>query len=482
MPQMSGKGAAIESQGMLMEKSSSSGVANSRTVGISAQVRMALLASLLLVWPMPHSIALRNLLLGLLFLGAALAADWTRLRWFVLNPMRTPNMFCAAFTAWILLVAVFVSPHPWWSLGEIKGQWIMALLTMLTGLAISFPRRPANASKVVIVVVAMFALEVLAVDGQGIWLTIQHGAWPHWARLGGLTAGPGKANYETNFLLSALVAEVTLRMEGRRALDIAPWALGVLLALAALSVDLEAMRNELFDLGVFLGFVAWVGYKVNRGRVSRGVMTGLILGLLLVVGLGVLDLAADPRWRTLWATVPIALNTSGHLYWLNQTRFSIPHLPGGQVVSQSNYLRIAWMKEGLEAIIREPWGVGYGRSAFAHAIKARFGAISRVNGPNDSLLDIAVGSGVIGVTLWLGWFFSLGRMMVARINSAADSDALAARFLLLIVLAFGVRMAVDSDMQNYTLEQFSFMIGLLAPLATSKSKAQAPCPQLGVSN
>jgi hypothetical protein len=478
MPLIFGKGVATESQGMFMEKLSNRVADNSRVVGTSSQARLVLLAGLLLVWPIPHSIALRNLLLGLLFLGATLAADWTRLRWFVSKPMRVPNLFCAAFTAWILLVAVFISPNPWWSLGEIKGQWIMALLTMLTGLAISLPRNHANTSKVMIVVIAMFALEVLAVDGQGIWLAIQRGTWPHWARLGGLTAGPGKANYETNFFLSALVAEVTLRMEGRRTFNVPSWALGILLAFAALSVDFEAMRNELFDLGVFLGFVAWIGYKISKGRVSREGKAALIFGFLLVVGLGVLDLAADPRWKTLWATVPIALNTSGHLYWLNQTRFPIPRLPSGQAVSQSNYLRIAWMKEGLEAIVRDPWGVGYGRSAFAHAIRAMFGAISRVNGPNDSLLDIAVGSGVIGVTLWLGWLFSLGRMMAARINGAMDSGVFAARFLLLIVLSFGVRMAVDSDMQNYTLEQFCFMVGLLAPLAVSESGARVPCPQL----
>lgn len=450
---------------MFMERRSNCVSTNSSAIGGSSRTRLVLLASLLLVWPVPHSIALRNLLLGVLFLSASFAADWASVRWFVLKPMRTPTILCAAFTVWVLLVAVFISPRPWWSLGEIKGQWIMALLTMLTGLAISLPRNPADTLKVMAVVITMFALEVAAVDGQGAWLTIQHGAWPHWARLGGLTAGPGKANYETNFLLSALVAEVTLRMEGRRTFNIPFRVLGILLALAALSIDLEAMRNELFDLAVFLGFVAWIGYKINRGRVSRGGMAGLILGFLLVIGLGILDLAADPRWKTLWATVPIALNTSGHLYWLNMTRFPIPRLPSGQTVSQSNYLRIAWIKEGLEAIARNPWGVGYGRSAFAHAIKAKFGAISRVNGPNDSLLDIAVGSGVVGVSLWLGWFFSLGRMMVGHINGSADSGAFAARFLLLIVLSFGVRMAVDSDMQNYTLEQFCFTIGLLAPLA-----------------
>ena len=453
---------------MFMGKESNFVSTNSSAIGANGRTRLVLLAGLLLVWPVPHSIALRNLILGVLFLGALFAADWARVGWFILRPMRTPNMFCAAFTVWILLVAAFISPHPWWSLGEIEGQWIMALLTMLTGLAISLSRNPADMLGVMVVVVAMFVLEVLAVDGQGVWLAIQNGVWPHWARLGGLTAGPGKASYETNFLLSALVAEVTLRMEGRRTFPVPSWALGILLALAALSVDLEAMRNELFDLAVFLGFAAWIGYKVNRDRVSRGGMAGLILGFLLVIGLGILDLAADPRWKTLWATVPIALNTSGHLYWLNMARFPIPHLPNGQVVSQSNYLRIAWIKEGLEAIVRNPWGVGYGRSAFAHAIKAKFGAISRVNGPNDSLLDIAVGTGVIGVTLWLGWFFSLGRMMAARINDAADSSAFAARFLFLVVLSFGVRMAVDSDMQNYTLEQFCFMIGLLAPLAAGK--------------
>jgi hypothetical protein len=44
-------------------------------------------------------------------------------------------------------------------------------------------------------------------------------------------------------------------------------------------------------------------------------------------------------------------------------------LADGSPVSGSNYERIAWAKEALLQIAREPIGVGYNRSAFGVALK-----------------------------------------------------------------------------------------------------------------
>ena len=61
----------------------------------------------------------------------------------------------------------------------------------------------------------------------------------------------------------------------------------------------------------------------------------------------------------------------------------------------------------------------------------------------------------------MGWFFSLGKFAVRYFSGPT---AFYARFLLLVVSAFGVRMAMDNVMQNYTLEQVLYFVGLLGLL------------------
>ena len=401
-----------------------------------------------------------GILLIVLVGGTSWRAGWR----LVQGPARPFVMLYSLFTAWILFVAFFISPFPHWSLSEIQGQWFMGTGAMLLGGLTAFQENKEVPYWAMGGVLLALIMQVVAVDIQGLWTVGSSGSWLKMARLGGFTAGPGKMSYLTNFLLCAVVARWSLSIEGRGNRG-ESWALATLLVLCGLSIYFESMRNEIFDLVVFAMFIGAIIYKAQSVRAPRRALlavAGIFLFFSIAVGV---DLAVDPRWASLWATVPVALNTAHHLAWLNAQRFSLPHLPNGQVVSASNYLRIAWIKEGIKEVLAHPLGVGYGRAAFGHALQLRFGSLSNDIGLNDSLLTIAIGAGIPGAALWLGMFVSVGWFSVSRLSGA---HAFEARFLFLVVLAFGVRMAVDNDMQNYTLEQFLYFLGLLIPLASVK--------------
>lgn len=433
-----------------------------RTLSVRAWFVVAEMGGLAIVWPLPHTIALRNALMVVLFATLFSRTSWKvagKLAW---GPLRGVSVFYISFTLWILVGAIFVSPFQQWSLSEVRGQWLAGFAALLIGVAAALQKDPRLASAIVAVFLSILVVQVAAVDIQGLWVLAHSGAWSHMARVGGLTAGPGKASYLTNFLLSSLVAELSLRMEGRRSQAWSSWRLGALLFLCFVSIYVESMRNEIFDIGVFTGFVGVVGYRTQHGLAARRTLWLLAGSVTVVAVMAGLDLALDPRWQTLWATIPVALDTSRHLAWLNAQRYPLPHLPNGQVVNASNYLRVAWIKEGLKCVIEHPLGVGYGRSAFGHALRLRFGHAATTMGLNNSLLTVAIGTGIPGTLLWLGWFWSMARFSLSRITAA---HAFAARFSLLIVLAFGIRMCLDNVMQNYTLEEFMLFIGLLFPLS-----------------
>ena len=429
-----------------------------------------LIFSLAVVWPIPHTIALRNFLMGGLLITLWGGTNWEAAGQFARGAARASLFWFLLFTAWILVVAFFVSPFPKWSLSEIEGQWFMGAGALLIGALVALQKDSTISSLAIKGALAALVIQAMAVDAQGLWVVGSSDSWLHMARLGGVTAGPGKMSYLTNFLLSALVAEWSLVRETPDEGGARLWWVRVGLILCGLSIYFEAMRNEIFDISVFVLFVGVVLYRAQAVRAPRR-------AALAVAGMGFIfaavastDIILDPRWRSLWATIPIALDTSHHLAWLNAQRFPLPHLPDGQVVSASNYLRIAWIKEGIKEVFAHPLGVGYGRAAFEHALRLKFGSLSTDIGLNNSLLTIAIGTGVPGAAIWLCWLGSVVRFSAARLSG---SGAFAARFLFLIVMAFAVRMAVDNDMQNYTLEQVLFFIGLLMPLAASGENGYA---------
>ena len=92
-----------------------------------------LLSALFFIWPIPHTIAVRSLLLAanlILLLYLARSAEWEV--WHIAPPHLI--LLYAGFTAWLLIGAVFVSKETAWSLGEIAGQWGTASVALLIGL------------------------------------------------------------------------------------------------------------------------------------------------------------------------------------------------------------------------------------------------------------------------------------------------------------------------------------------------------------
>ena len=428
----------------------------------SSWAALTLFAVLFFIWPIAHTIALRNVLLFILVLW--LGVQWNRERGRqILFAWRPVAWGLALFTAWLFVELLFT---PFWreALSAIQGQWLSALLSGFLGVAILAWRRDLPPRAVLLVFFGTLVVQAVAVDAQGLLWMIHHGQLPHGLvgrRWKGLTAGPDKSNYLTNMGLDLLVAELSLRLEGDRFLPMNRAAMGIIFALLLLSSYLEAMRNGLIDLVILAGFlVARFAYR-HRAQFTmrrRLVVAGIVLVVLALVGL---DLAFDHRWDSLYATIPVAWNTAAHRQaWLNPGHAPLPLLPNGQAVAQSNYLRIAWIKEGFKSLFDFPLGLGYSRSAFGKAILLRMGpGAGTATSTNNGFLNLALGVGFPGVILWYLWYGLAIRGAMARIGRPS---AYWSRALLLVLLDTGTRMLVDANMQDYMLEQFLFLCALLA--------------------
>lgn len=433
-----------------------------RTSGLAA------LFALMFVWPIPHTIALRNLLLFLSLLIFAWSAYLERPATEWVRPVRLPVTLYLVLTVWLVLEALLVSNETAWSLSEIGGQWFKGASALAIGglaaLAVREKGIITHRSLMLVVFGALFA-HVAYVVGADIAGWFGTGALAR--RVQGLTEGPDKMNYLTNMLLAILTAEAFFRRAFRRRLLPLPgWLLLAAIGLTGFSSYVEGMRNGMVAALFLFASTGSLYWFERRKKAKRGILlAGLAVFTLACGAFGYLGYKADPRWQTLGESVDLALDTQQHKAWLDMRKYPLPKLASGQEVEPSAYLRAAWMKEGVILALEHPLGLGFGRNAFGHGIKEKYGEGGGHS--HSGLLDMAIGAGIPGAFLWAAFLLSLIYLAASTYFRRKNPYAM---ILFFLVTGYFSRMLVDSVVRDHMLEQFMFLVGLFALLMLKEGR------------
>lgn len=430
-------------------------------------------ASLLFVYSIPHTISLRYLLL----LGAMVVFGYLAVKrrdLITLSRLTLPAVLFAALSLWIVIGAIFISDDPARSLSETRGQWLMVLLSLITGVAAGIAVEPDRSARqqLLAAVIIVLLIHILIVDAQSLWTAISSHTFK--TRAQGLTEGPDKASFLTNMLLAFLLGELFLRVTGKpRAFGISNGVFTAILVLTLLSLYAEGRRNAVLALFVMgIGFITlyWAGTRGDRRRWWY-IAAASCLFVVLVASL--FQATASKRgitWDRTLATVPVALDTEGHRNWLNVRQYGLPMLADGKKVEESTYLRVAWLKEGLLLVAEHPLGIGFDRNAFGRGLQMKYG--EGKGHSHSGLLDLAISTGIPGVLMWIAFLVSLARLGLRRF---LDTGNYAGLTLFFVVLDFSTRLLLDSVTKDHMLQQFMLVTGLLAVQATGapRSKQQA---------
>ena len=431
-------------------------------------VGLALVAALFFIWPIPRTTSLRDLLLVVcLGLFAYLAYRNSRrvpIHWQLL---RVPFGLYLVLSVWIVFVAIAISEETAWSLNEIRSQWLKATIALVAGgLLGAAIRNDDNTLRLILTIMGIaLLLHVFYVAYQAL------SVWPQQkimaASAAGLTGGPDKSSYLTNMLLYLLLAEIFIRsVFHRRFLPVGDIPLAAFTVVALFTMYAEAVRNGVAELIVVLGLTVILVMR-ESDRVHRLVVTGIAsVFLVIILVLGFLSMHKDERWQTFIETVPIALDIEKNKAWINET-LPQPRLADGQAVDWSNYMRLARMKAGANLTLENPWGVGFGRNAFGHAVMKKYGESSAHS--HSGLIDLAVGTGIPGTLLWIGFLASLATLAWRSFRRTRDYCALA---LLLLVTGYSTRMVLDSIIRDHMLQMFLFLAAFLAVIAAGQLARQ----------
>lgn len=419
-------------------------------------------ALFLFVLPVPGTIALRSSLLLLLLASFFLFRDQ-----FQINT-RITRRHVTHLLAWLALIslgllvqAVLVSDETRWALKEISSQWLPAVLTAIVGLGAVATAGGSGMSRqkllggLVLVLLAQTVFSMLATMPE----FLAKGAFPQAKTT--FTAGKLEISYWNNLVLAFLAVDGLSRWRYRRSITALPSAVIVSgIGIVFLSNLAFGARNGMIGSLILLSSLALLVLWHERQQLGVARTIAFVGGAVALIGaLGWASYQLDPRWRTFEETAQLAWQGEENNVWLHPDGAVMPNLKSGQPVEASAYFRIAWIRAGLDLIADHPWGVGYGRNAFGHALRKT--TETRLGHAHSGLIDWTIGVGVPGLLLWLGFLSWLIWLGLRRYFIGRDPAGLILTF---VVGGFFGRMLLDSINRDHMLMVFFLILAILVAL------------------
>lgn len=453
------------------------------------RLAFGLCLALLFVWSLPGTIALR-----LLLLVAAVAlltvTTWRRAGAGFETGVRAaaqPLTLIATLTLWLLLQAVFVSAETGWALGELRGQWLPALLALALGVLLA---GRADARHLVTGITLVFAAQAAIAVGQALWHWYSHREL--FTQLVQLTGGKLEMSFVLNILLAILTVDLFCRASRRPALLRMPLAaVAALLLLALTSSLLAGARNGIIGI-VFLSLsaISLLIFDQHHRLGPRRTVAAAAAIILGITALGIASYRTDPRWQSFVETVPLAWDIDqsdawmdGDLYgrpmlsecrhlehgaWRCYRAECRPTLPECRYVEASAYLRIAFIRAGLRLIDEHPLGYGYGRNAFVHALRQHYPS-AQLGHAHSGWIDLGLSGGIPALILWAAFLGSLMWRGWRTFFDKANSHGL---LLFFLATGYAGRMMLDSVNKDHMLQMFMFLAGLLLILTAPQPEGE----------
>lgn len=417
-----------------------------------------------------HSVAIRNTCLGLLLVFGTVTT---------INPLyqEKPSLPTFTFTlkvyvilsAWLLICVFVISENPKQAFSEFRGEWVTASLGLIAAHSLGKIAAEKNNNR-------LFSKEqILVATVAGLALP---GVWKIATALHEIDSGKelilGDAPYLSRASLSfavdmlhaIILSDISSRiLIRRRLLPISHHTIALTWIAVIGLTYITATRYGTANVTILTIIFTGVMLIYYRQQISAKALTvSTLIAILLLAGFTKISYDSDARWEQFGDSIRAGLATKSYTAWLNKD-IPLPLDSHGKTVDHSAYMRVAWAKEGALAIIDYPFGVGYSRNAFGHALKKKYGI-----GQGDShngLINLTLSTGIPGTLLWFTWLASIAAI---GINSFQKQNNPAGLTLTFLLCSYVLRMLMDGNTRDHPFEQFMFLVGLFIALSTEKKQ------------
>ncbi|MBI5109190.1 MAG: O-antigen ligase family protein [Rhodocyclales bacterium] len=402
------------------------------------------LVAVVFIFPIPHTIALRNLLI----LVGLIALLWTGRK---LLPK--PVALLAPGAAWLLVLSLWivfhsvaVSPTPYPSLDQFRANWMGPLLLSALAAWAAAQIAPERAMRTVVIALAAHLIWLLGWQLNSV-LTI--GARPFEVTPFGSYDFHGTLN---SFFLALLLADRLAFAIGRHSsLGLGQHWIWAMLALSLVSDIVLRSRNSTM-ISVALLVASSLVFFSARGRAWWKMAIAIVIALLL----GVVAFSMDSRWKGFRESAAIGW-TSDSPYWMTGNDAFRPPTSSGAALEESAYLRAAMARHSINFVADNPLGIGFGHDAFGRAIALKFGHAG-MGSSHSGWLDFALAVGIPGLALLLVTGALAVRGGWRQFREHEDAAGLMFCFL---VGSYLLRCLLDGHLSGWRLGLFAFICGVL---------------------
>jgi hypothetical protein len=414
-------------------------------------------AALYLIWPLAHTIALRKLLLLVsAVIGVVL---WIRSddRYAIL---KSPWLILLALLlAWVLFHAAFISQNGTEAWRELLGQWVPAFFAVLAGIGLALASRSFDPTVFRIYLLAVLAAQPVLFLLVSVYKSIQIGHLATEFYIGMLGTDLKTSLTFSSDMLAALACAKILESykAGTHSIKNYVWLIPIVLAMyvAIFSASLNSIL--LISACTFL-MIVLLGYKLR----NRVLLTSIaVLALLISIYVVSFMPSAETGWKRMISNSKIAVNIDTYKNWTNFRKLGLPENEMGEQLPESFYLRVAYARAGLRAVLEHPWGYGVTRHAFERLVQQKYPDVSIANAHNG-YLNLSSAVGIPGLLL-----FSL--VLVAIFRQLKNSSSELAHPAAWMIGIYVIHWALDALERDHFFESYLFVIALLLTLSFNQA-------------
>lgn len=394
---------------------------------------LVVVSSILLgIWATTHTIALRNILLGL---GALLSIQY------LVNELRSANRaqskiripvvasiplsLIFLMLIWVVVHYIFFSTDHSRQWEELTSTWLRAALAVLIGASTSLTLI-RNKNRLPILWLGLFTSFLVliaqyipkALQRNSLFAVDHLGNYIYWAKFSGVLAGTvliaGLLGMVIDYFLSASNTEKSEVSGG--------WPdkkVGSLMLIYSLAGILLASYSFVFVFDAKAGVglaVILIGFWISTALIVLGVqmvrrrnqterlgnylkLNMLLLVIVLIIGfLSFKHVKNNPGWESLLEDIAISAKIDEYPNWKNPSLFGLPKRADGTPVAGNTYERVSWGVVGYKLIWTEPLGSGILRS-FPVQVKKLVPDFNSAAYTHSGWIDLALSFGVLGLIL-----------------------------------------------------------------------------------
>jgi hypothetical protein len=412
---------------------------------------VAIISLLLLsIWPIPHTIGIRNILLGLGFL-VALFVLWDKrhqLTW----KKSLSTVIILIFFLWLIFHYFFLSMDPSAQIKELQSTWLRALLAgfIAFSLAMLLSKKPIwriclYLGVLVPVIVYLYSYAQVVIATKYILHLDFTGLIDHKIVLG-----------YVGILFTAIAFGIfSFWSTGNQILIISKKISGVLLLLGiAASLASFILVNTRNGIGAFAILISlWILAYLFQFIKSKKYLL-LSISLLISIPLIVFSIQKYFPPDTLSADIKVGYQISKFNHWQNHEK-GYPQNELGNFVNGSTYTRVAWATAGLRFLSQKPMGGGilgdsFGRMAAKNGIESH-----SLRFTHSGWIDLTLAVGVPGFLLLI---MSMGTSFYWAMKRQTEMASVTAWLLVAIALYW---LIAELATNKHFVEMLIFMLVFL---------------------